>query len=385
MPDGHAGFTRSRHVDAARGLAAAFADRAGQHDREGSFPHENFADLGAAGLLGLTAAVADGGAEAGLAEVCAVLRVVGQGCPSTALVLAMQAIQVALARRGGHWPAELAARVGRDAVAGRLINALRVEPGLGTPARGGLPATTARRVAGGWSITGHKTTATGVPGLTWLLVFAATDDAEPRTGSFLVPASAPGVAVTETWDQLGLRASGSHDVLLDEVAIPLDHAVDVRPPAAWARPDPWSAAWNTLTIAAMYTGVAAAARDWLVGFLRERVPTNLGAPLATLARMQDAVGEIEGLLLANDRLIASVATAHDRGEVLGAAEPGLVKTVAAENAIHVVQRAVELCGNPGLSRRNPLERHLRDVLCARIHTPQADAARAMAGRQALGV
>jgi alkylation response protein AidB-like acyl-CoA dehydrogenase len=54
-----------------------------------------------------------------------------------------------------------------------------------------------------------------------------------------------------------------------------------------------------------------------------------------------------------------------------------------ENAIQVVQRAVELTGNPGLSRGNPLERHLRDVLCARIHTPQADTIRLAAGRAAL--
>ncbi len=390
MPEGHVAPIRDRHrerhVDAAAALAVTFAARAGRHDREASFPHENFRDLHEAGLLGLTAALDDGGTAAGLAEICAVLREIGRGCPSTALVLAMQAIQVALSRRAGRWPPQLAARVGRAAaVGGALINALRVEPGLGTPARGGLPATVARRVAGGWSITGHKTTATGIPGLTWLLVFAATDEPQPRMGSFLVPASAPGVRVVETWDQLGLRASGSHDVLLDEVEIPSDHAVDVRAPAEWARPDPLNAAWNTLPLAALYTGVAAAARDWLIGFLRERVPTNLGAPLATLPRMHDAVGAIEGLLLANDRLIAATAAAHDGGAVLGPAEPGLVKTVAAENAIRAVQLAVEVSGNPGLSRANPLERHLRDVLCARIHTPQADAAFALAGRLALGV
>ena len=384
MPDGH--LTTQSWNDRARGLAAAFAERAGRHDRESSFPHENFADLHQAGLLGLAARRADGGAEAGLAECCALLQTIGQGCPSTALVLAMQAIQLALARLGGRWPPEVAALVARSAVRhGALINALRVEPGLGTPARGGLPQTVARRTRPGWAITGHKSTATGAPGLTWMLVFCRTDEAEPRTGSVLVPARAPGVRIEETWDQLGLRASGSHDVLFTDVDVPDDHAVDLRSPAEWARPDPTNAAWNALTVAALYTGVARAAGDWLIGFLRDRVPTNLGAPLASLPRMQEAVGEIEGLLLANTRLIAATAEAHDRGEALGAAEPGLVKTVAAEHAIRAVQLAVEVSGNPGLSRRHPLERHLRDVLCARIHTPQADAARVAAGRLALGV
>jgi alkylation response protein AidB-like acyl-CoA dehydrogenase len=268
---------------------------------------------------------------------------------------------------------------------GALINVLRVEPALGTPARGGLPAAIARRTATGWSVSGHKSTATGSPGLAWMLVFARTDEAEPCMGSFLVPSAAPGVTITETWDQLGLRASGSHDVVFDNVAIPADHAVDVRPPAGWAVADPWGAAWSTMAIAALYNGVARAARDWLVWFLRDRVPSNLGASLATLPRMQDAVGEIEGLLMANDRLVASAAAAQDRGEIVPPVEFGMIKTVAAENAIRAVQRAVEISGNPGLSRANPLERHLRDVLCARIHTPQVDTARLAAGKLALGL
>ena len=62
-----------------------------------------------------------------------------------------------------------------------------------------------------------------------------------------------------------------------------------------------------------------------------------------------------------------------------------VKLTVTENAIQAVQRVAELCGNAALSRNNPLERHLRDVLCARIHWPQGDAVRVAAGRAALGV
>jgi alkylation response protein AidB-like acyl-CoA dehydrogenase len=130
--------------------------------------------------------------------------------------------------------------------------------------------------------------------------------------------------------------------------------------------------------------VARAARDWLIGFLRERVPSGLGAPLASLPRMQEAVGRIEGLLLANDRMIGAAAVAQDAGDGPAASESGLIKTLAAENAIAVVQQALALTGNHGLARKNPLERHLRDVLCARIHTPQPDAAFTLAGRLALG-
>jgi alkylation response protein AidB-like acyl-CoA dehydrogenase len=157
----------------------------------------------------------------------------------------------------------------------------------------------------------------------------------------------------------------------------------MRPPAAWGARDPEYAAWSTLLIAALYTGVATAAQAWLASFLRDRAPANLGAPLATLPRMQEAMGGIEALLLTNRRLIASAAGDFDQGRPPATTECNLIKAVTAENAIAAVQQAVALTGNHGLSRANPLERHLRDVLCARIHTPQSDAAFAAAGRAIL--
>ncbi len=73
-----------------------------------------------------------------------------------------------------------------------------------------------------------------------------------------------------------MRATASHDVILEDVEIPFDHAVDLRPAAAGGR-DPEYWAWATLTVASLYNGVARAARDWLVGFLQDRAPSNLGA------------------------------------------------------------------------------------------------------------
>jgi alkylation response protein AidB-like acyl-CoA dehydrogenase len=367
------------------GLVAEFACHAVAHDRDGTFPAENFARLHEEGLLNLTASREDGGADAGLARVTEIVGHVAQGCASTALVLGMQLIHLKTISANPRWPADLRARVARSAgLFGSLVNALRVEPALGTPARGGLPETTARRTPDGWALTGRKLYSTGAHGLTWMLVWARTDDDTPRVGMFLVPARSVGVRVIETWDQLGLRASGSHDVLFNDVTIPADHAVDIRLPSEWSQRDPANVAWNTLVIAALYTGVATAARDWLIRFLRERVPANLGAPLATLPRMQEAVGRIEALLATNRRLIASAARDHDDGADLTDHELNLIKTVAAENAIAAVQQAMELTGNHGLARGNPLERHLRDVLCARVHTPQPDAAHIAAGRAALG-
>jgi alkylation response protein AidB-like acyl-CoA dehydrogenase len=379
------GIARAAVVAPEYEIALECAAHAAEHDRDASFPFENFSRLHEERLLNLTASRADGGEDAGLARVAALVETIGAGCASTGLVLGMQLIHLKTVSNSVRWPAHLSARVARSAgLCGSLINALRVEPALGTPARGGLPETTARRTPTGWSLTGRKLYSTGAPGLSWMLVWARTDDATPLVGMFLVPARSAGVQIVETWDQLGLRASGSHDVLFNDVELPADHAVDIRPPVEWARRDTMQVAWSTLTISALYTGVAGAARNWVVDFLRNRVPSNLGAPLASLPRMQEAVGGIDALLATNRRLIASAAADHDAGRDLADTEYGLIKTVAAENAISAVQKAIELTGNHGLARSNPLERHLRDVLCARVHTPQPDSALTAAGRAALG-
>jgi alkylation response protein AidB-like acyl-CoA dehydrogenase len=242
-----------------------------------------------------------------------------------------------------------------------------VEPELGTPARGGIPATRAVAVPGGWRVSGHKLYSTGSVGLRWLVVWGATAEPEPRIGSFLVPGDAAGVEVRETWDHLGMRASASHDVLLDDVEIPHDFAFGLTPAGPPVPPEPLLASWMNLLVVAVYLGVADAARDWLVRWLQERVPANLGAPLASLPRFQSAVGEIEAKLYTAGTLLDGVADAADRGEP-DARAAALAKLVATREAIAAVQEAVALTGNPGLTRGHPLERHLRDVLCARIHT-----------------
>ncbi|MBX6743503.1 MAG: acyl-CoA dehydrogenase, partial [Acetobacteraceae bacterium] len=282
------------------------------------------------------------------------------------------------------WPAALRERVQREAVAeGALINALRVEPELGSPTRGGLPATVARRTTNGWVISGHKRYSTGIPGLRWLEVHARTDEAEPRTGTFLVPADAPGIEIVETWDHLGLRASGSHDVLFRTVPIPAEHAIALAPPGAGGGPDAAQLAWNTVLVTAVYTGVARAARDWTICFLRQRAPSNLGAPLATLPRVQETIGQVEGLIAANARIAEALALATDAGQPPAATESGSLKVVLAENAVRAVELCTLLAGNHAHDRANPLERHWRDVQCARMHAPAADAAHLAAGRVAL--
>jgi alkylation response protein AidB-like acyl-CoA dehydrogenase len=367
----------SPDLDRLAEVTSALAANAERNDRTADFPAEGIRAVHQAGLLTATVARRYGGPGGGLADTARILGALGRGDPSVALISAMTLFTHAAQAAAPTWPDDVyRAALAESAADPVLINALRVEPELGTPARGGLPKTIATNGdQGGWTITGRKIFSTGAVGLRYMAVWARTDDADPRAGSFLVRNDAPGITIERTWDHLGLRASRSDDVTFD--ATPAVAAI-LDP-----RPDSSLMAWNSLGLSSLYLGVASAARDWLIKFLSERSPASLGAPLATLPRFQQAVGEIESALGSAADLVDAVARRVDDGDQTAVARAPAVKLIATRAAISSVEQAMELTGNNGLSRKNPLERHYRDVLCSRVHTPQDDSIALAAGRAAL--
>jgi alkylation response protein AidB-like acyl-CoA dehydrogenase len=276
-----------------------FATRAAAHDADASFPHQNFARLRELNLLALTVASSFGGGGHGLAVATRVIGAVAAGDSSTALVLAMNY----LAHRVlAVTPNASYATIAEAALNGHgILNSLQAEPDLGSAIRGGLPTTNAVQQAGGsWRIDGRKAYATGSPIVAWWLVGARTgDDNAPRVGTLLVRGDAPGLTVKPTWDHAGLRATASHDIAFDGVVVSHEDVIGFHAPGSpelIAR-QALVQTWNGLLIAALYDGVARAGRDWLHRFLHERTPSNLGAPLATVPRLQGIAGEIDTLLL----------------------------------------------------------------------------------------
>ena len=381
---------RQRHfLELAEPLARRFAERAAQHDADGSFPFENFADLRAAGLLALTTPEEYGGLGANELEYALTLERLAWGDTSTALALGMSLSNLGQIAEGALWPDHAPALFREVAEQGVMINAAQAEPEMGSPSYGGLPATTARRdPAGGWRLTGRKTYTTGAPGLRYFIVMATIEEEghSPRIGDFLTPSDAPGVRVEETWNALALRASGSDDLILEDALVP-DHALlNVREPG---QPDPRAALglpWGSLTLAAVYTGAALAARDEIVRFAATRVPTALGKPLGELPNVRMRLGEIDSLLLASHRLMFGLAedwvTTPDAHPALRH-ESALVKVITTNNAVRVTDLALRIAGGQGLQRGRRLERIFRDVRAGLINAPIEDVVLQNAGKAAV--
>lgn len=360
-------------------LTRTLADAAPAADATGAFPWVGIQAVHKSGLLESTVGTRFGGTGASLAETGRALAALGRGDPSVALISAMTIFTHLGEASRNRWPEGLYRRLLAEAKERPiLLNAARVEPDLGSPARGGLPDTLARRTPHGWSITGKKRFVTGALGLTHFLVWARTDEEPQRVGTFVVPSGLPGINVIENWRSLGMRASGSHDVEFTNVEIPREDVLDLTDIAAGTQ-DNRAHASMTLALTAIYLGAAEAAQEAFVRFAHERVPSNLGYPIARTERFVTLAGEID-LLVSGARQI--IFDALDYG--LDSPERLIrARLLAGRQIREAVQLAVGALGNPGLSADVGIERHFRDIQSVLVHAPQEDTAVSILGRAAL--
>jgi alkylation response protein AidB-like acyl-CoA dehydrogenase len=376
-------------VERASAAAAVAANYAAQHDRDGTFPIEGLAELAGNGYLALVIPHQLGGESATVAEMVLGNLALSKGDASLGLVVAMHTALLGRVRDASLWPPAPFERIAREIVAARdgegaLINSLASEPEMGSPSRGGLPATTATRTDSGWRVTGRKTFSSGSSVLRWGVVSAAVHvgDAEPYLGNFLIAMATRGVRIEPTWDTLGMRATCSHTVVFEDVELPTDAELP-RVPAS-GDSVPYERGWS-LGVAAVYLGVAEAARDFAVEFARNRKPTALGGKsIASLPNIRERAGRMDVLLFQARGLLVSSARAWDAAPSIhmdGAL--AAVKVITSNTAIAVAEEAMRLVGGSSLDRSMPLERHYRDVRGGLHHPPQDDAALALLARQAL--
>jgi alkylation response protein AidB-like acyl-CoA dehydrogenase len=357
-----------------RELTDAVAATAERYDRSAEFPWDGIRAVHESGALVATVGRQYGGLQISAVDRARLLQALGEGDPSVALIVANTLAAHARQTESGDWPEDLYRRVlGESAQRPVLINTVRAEPELGAPARGGLPATTARRSGDGWVLAGRKSYATASEGLAYHLVWAKTDDEIPRVGHFIVPGDSQGIEIVATWDHLGLRSSSTHDVIYDAVELPGDHFIDSAYQGTY-RDRAGTGGVAALAGAAIYLGVARAAQRFFLSFANTRVPTALGAPIATTPHIRSVAGRIEAELIAAEELLYGLTARAERGDADAVGRTPIAKVIITRAAVQAVELAVASLGNPGLSRHNPLERHLRDVLCSRVHPPQEDTA-----------
>jgi alkylation response protein AidB-like acyl-CoA dehydrogenase len=366
-------------------VTAEIAQYAQEYDRSAEIPRKGLEVLHRAGLTTARIPAEHGGPDISDLDAARAVIAVGEGDPSVAIILVNTLLSAQPLAGIGHWYQPYYADfLEKSSQRLTLANFAGAEPDLGASARGGQPATNVRRSGDGWVLNGRKGWVTGGPALDYIIVHAVAleDGQDPQPGFVTLPADRPGISWLSTWDHIGLRASNTNDVAFDNVELPFGaFGPAERPTALSSRPLPASVLAHT----GLYVGVARAARAAFREFTRNRVPTSLGKPIAETERIQTVAGEIDLQIATAETLLYGALLRAASGDESVAAQITIIKTAINRAVISATQTAVAALGNPGLTRHNSLERHLRDALCVRVHPPQEDAALLAAGRRVLGV
>lgn len=370
-------------LSAAGRLAPAFADRAAEYDRTGAFPAADFADLRAAGLLGLMVPTRLGGSGAGFADYAEVAMALAAGNGATALLFNMHAsVTGAMALTPDDVARALGVpesffgmrdRVLKAAAGGAFYAVAMSERGAGS--RLSQIATTYEKVADGWHIRGSKAFCSGAGNADGYLVAARSGD---KVSQFLVSAGDSGITVEETWDSLGMRATASHDIHFD-VTVPADALLGgiegLGVLLAQAMPQ-----WLVASYAGVYAGVAQAAVDAAAGYVGERGLARLPAVRARLGRADASVAAVREVVREAARRVDSAPGEAETNRWVWRA-----KLLAGQTAADVASSLLEACGTGASRRGHPLERLYRDARCGSLQPATSDVCADWLGYAVLGL
>ncbi|MYJ00789.1 MAG: acyl-CoA dehydrogenase [Chloroflexi bacterium] len=349
------------------------ADLAIAHDREASFPFASFELLREIGWFSAPIPREYGGDECSLSDLVAAQTALAKIDMALAFSCGMHLMSVGSERSNRNWPDQLRERIFRSVVEdGALCNQVATEPDLGSPQGGGRPQTALTPDGPGrWRINGRKSFTTLAPALTWFLTYCAIEDGSGMLARVAVHRDSPGLRIEETWDVVGLRSTGSHDVWYEDVAVTDDEFL-VRQDPSQAGQRHGDFAWFALLVAAASLGVAEAARDYTVEFARHRRPTGAPGPIGSIPIVRAQVGEIDLRLMSARALLHETASAWDRLDDEQRYQLGprvaAAKLHAGDIAVDVVDRCMRLVGGVSLHRSQPLERYYRDVR-GPLHNP----------------
>jgi alkylation response protein AidB-like acyl-CoA dehydrogenase len=359
----------------ARELGPTFAQRADEATDEDGFVADNFALLKSAGLLEAGVPAELGGGGATIDELAAMLRTLGYYCGSTALAFSMHTHQVAIpAWRWTHQKVTSVEPLLRRIAKDRIL--LVTSGGSDWVAGSGK----AERVDGGYRITARKAFASGLPAGDLFMTSAILEsEGESSTAlHFGIPLNSPHVRVLDTWRTLGMRGTGSHDLVIE------GHIVPEAAVAARRKAGEWSPLFEVIATISMplvysiYLGVAESARDIALALAKRKQTTRYVLELA--GRMDT---ELTAARLAYESMLGAVRLNAPSADTVNRVMIG--KRLVTRHAIAAVELAMELAGGPGFYRAAGLERRFRDIQAARYHPLQFGPQAEFAGAMALGL
>jgi alkylation response protein AidB-like acyl-CoA dehydrogenase len=400
-----------RFIDLAARLADDFAKRAAQHDEDESFPFENYEQMRECGYTNLIIPEEFGGLGASLLERVKAQERLAQGDGATSLAINMHfnvlGLLVDLHQRSNR-PRTTKSRDGRsqrdelprvvvetDNITEKLKKIGRerlICGGSGSEPDNAVinlrPRTEARRVDGGFLINGRKIFGTQSIRLDYFFAEATWPDAPERPTIitfFVEPKNTPGLIFKDDWHTMGMRSTASCGSELKDAFVP-DSAVILRRAVSNNAMITRVFAKAPFSIGAPYIGIAVAARDFVVDFMRDRPRYPLKKPMSHLPAVFNKVGEMEMLIEGARAAMWKAAADLEQDEPGNWSRKAIAACmIARENSVRVVDLALRAVGGSSYFRRLPLERFYRDVRAGLYHPFDSDESIEFLGRSAFGL
>jgi len=375
-----------RRADVVESVLPQLAALAEAADRTAEFPSSHVGLLAESGLLGLVVPERFGGLGGGLRDLVGATFAMGTACPSTALsfffhcssasrgLLALEALEAGLFPEDERSTVQsFAERVltlmGRDRVwlanfASESVKSASANITISTQA-----TPTERDGRRGWSLSGVKSfgCATGVAGRYLVTASLPGGSTAEHLGVFIVDPAAPGVSERAKWDAIGMRATATHGIVLDDVFVAEDDALALS--GAFVRMMQMSRGTfvgSQVAGTGVYLGAAHSLHDWTMGHLVNTRFADSGAAIGSAPFQQQLIGEM--------RMHLDTATLWLRRQVdLETSEPPILpkndvvrqwriaKGTVTDEAFAVAVCAMKASGTSNTGNSGPVARGLRDL------------------------
>ncbi|XP_023994070.1 short-chain specific acyl-CoA dehydrogenase, mitochondrial-like [Salvelinus namaycush] len=360
-----------------------YADRelgpiAGKLDKEHLFPVQQVRELGAMGVMAVEVPEELGGAGMDYLAYSLAVEEISRGCGSTGCVVSVNnslyigpILKFGTQKQKEQWitPFTTGEKVGCFALS---------EPGNGSDA--GAASTLARQEGEEWVLNGTKAWITNSWDASATVIFATTDKSLKHKGisAFLVPMPHPGLSLGKKEDKLGIRATSTANLILEDCRIPLGNMLGPRGSG-------FKIAMQTLDsgrigIASQALGIAQAALDCAADYAHKR--TAFGAPIGKLQAVQFKLADM-AVAVESARLLTWKAAMLKDAKKPFTKEAAMAKLAASEAATFCGHQSIQVLGGMGYVTDMPAERHYRDARITEIYEGTSEIQRLVIAGQLL--
>ncbi|MCL6452440.1 MAG: acyl-CoA dehydrogenase family protein [Alicyclobacillus sp.] len=353
---------------------AEIAPIAAELDRESRFPVEIFRRMGELGFLGLPIPEAYGGAGADSISYCLAVEEIGRACGGTGLSYEAH-VSLACTPLLLYGTEEQKQRYLVPLAQGEGLGSFGLtEPGAGSDAGG--TRTTAVRDGDEWVINGNKIFITNAGYAKTVVLTAVTDKENRGISAFIVPTDTPGFSTGQPYEKMGMRASNTVEVILDNVRVPADNLLG--PLNAGFKQFLSTLDGGRVAIAALAVGIARCAFETALAYAKQR--HQFGQPLSKFQAIQHKLADMAMHIDLARNAVLKAAWLKDQGRPY-TKEASYAKLFASEMCTATCNQAIQVLGGNGYMREFPVERNLRDAKLIEIGEGTSEIQRLVIARQ----